>query len=205
MIPDALAQSIQRGTLAYTYRGVPMWKNPLDLAIYAKLIWEHPPATILEIGTNAGGSALWLADLLGTYRRGGVVISVDTNPPAGGIPDANAPLIIAQCSAHNLDEMTKFAEITHPLLVIEDADHYPETTAAVLNWWHKQSQPGEYIIIEDGNVAQLYPRVHRGGPLVAIREFLAAHPDCAVDRTYADYYGLNVTFNPEGYIRRGPV
>ncbi len=34
----------------------------MDLAIYARLMWELKPRTVIEVGTAKGGSALWLAD-----------------------------------------------------------------------------------------------------------------------------------------------
>jgi cephalosporin hydroxylase len=42
-----------------------------------------------------------------------------------------------------------------------------------------------------------------GGPLRAIHEFLARAGDrYEVDRTLCDYYGTNVTWNVDGYLRR---
>lgn len=201
-IPPALRDTIQRGTLAGSYRGVPMWKNPLDLALYQRLIWETKPRTIIEVGTNAGGSALWFADLLGVYGYDSVVLSIDVNPPAKkAIPDGGSPMIFIGGNGRNLDAALDCYE--HPILLVEDADHLPETTAAVLAWWHRNSLPGEYVVVEDGNVDGLYPGRHRGGPLLAIREFLARHPDeYEVDRGYTDFYGRNATFSPEGYIKR---
>lgn len=207
-IPPVLRDTIQRGTLASSYRGVPMWKSPLDLALYQRLIWETKPRTIIEVGTNAGGSALWFADLIGNYdRHNGTVVTIDINPLAEGtLPRGGAPVVVMTGSGRELDQVFKGDYrylIEHPVLLIEDADHLPETTAAVLAWWHRNSLPGEYAVVEDGNVEALYPGRHRGGPLLAIREFLARHPDeYEVDRGYTDFYGRNATFSPEGYIRR---
>ena len=77
----ALLQSIQAGTLTYSHRGVLMQKNPFDVALYQKLIWEIKPRTIVEVGSNAGGSALWLADLIGMFGIDGHVHSLDIKLP----------------------------------------------------------------------------------------------------------------------------
>jgi cephalosporin hydroxylase len=37
--------AFQAGTLAYTYRGITCLKNPIDLAIYTKLIWDLRPGS----------------------------------------------------------------------------------------------------------------------------------------------------------------
>ena len=58
-----LLDSIQNGTRAYMYKSTPCLKSPFDLALYQMLVWTEKPRTIIEIGSNAGGSALWLADL----------------------------------------------------------------------------------------------------------------------------------------------
>lgn len=215
-IPPALRDTIQRGTLAGSYRGVHMWKNPLDLALYQRLIWEAKPRTIIEVGTNAGGSALWFADLLGNYGGGGKVITIDINTiDWESVPQGGVPIIVINGDGRNLDEVIDNDRyivineglspdlIEHPILLVEDADHMPETTAAVLAWWHRNSLPGEYVVIEDGNVEALYPGRCHGGPLPAIRAFLAEHMgEYEVDTGYTDFYGKNATFSPEGYIRR---
>ena len=48
----------------YRYRGLELVKNPLDLALYSLLLEHGRPRTVIEIGSKAGGSALWFADLL---------------------------------------------------------------------------------------------------------------------------------------------
>ena len=60
-IPKHLLDSIQRGHFLYTYKGIPTFKNPFDWALYPILLWEVRPKTIIEIGSNQGGSAAWLA------------------------------------------------------------------------------------------------------------------------------------------------
>src|ERR1700758_3730405 len=75
------ASSIQRGALGYSYRGLSMLKNPFDVALYQKLIWQVKPRTIVEIGSYLGTSALWLADMLRLFDIDGCVLSVDIEPP----------------------------------------------------------------------------------------------------------------------------
>jgi cephalosporin hydroxylase len=38
--PPEFLRAFQAGTLGYTYKGIPCLKNPIDLAIYTKLIWD---------------------------------------------------------------------------------------------------------------------------------------------------------------------
>src|SRR5262249_46003739 len=42
--------NLQKGTLQYRYRGMPMLKNPIEVALYTQLVWDQKPRTIFEIG-----------------------------------------------------------------------------------------------------------------------------------------------------------
>src|SRR5262249_34994333 len=64
------------------YRDVPMLKHPVEVALYMRLIWETKPRTIFEIGSSAGGAAVWMSDLLKTFGIDGQIISIDLKPPA---------------------------------------------------------------------------------------------------------------------------
>ena len=61
-LPYELLMKIQQGTMAYRHRGVPLLKNPFDLALYPLLLERARPRTLIEIGSYSGGSALWFAD-----------------------------------------------------------------------------------------------------------------------------------------------
>jgi cephalosporin hydroxylase len=67
VIPSYLLGSIQRGHFLYTYKGIPTLKNPFDWALYPMLLWEVRPNRIIEVGSNQGGTAAWLADTMRTY------------------------------------------------------------------------------------------------------------------------------------------
>jgi cephalosporin hydroxylase len=47
-----------------------------------------------------------------------------------------------------------------------------------------------------------YAHIYDGGPLRAIQEFLPAHPEFEIDRSYCDFFGHNNTWNVNGYLRR---
>ena len=65
-------------------------------------------------------------------------------------------------------------------------------------------QRDEYIVIEDGILtAMRVADSYDGGPLHAIHEFLArTGARYEIDRTLCDYFGPNVTWNVDGYLRR---
>ena len=46
------------------WRGLALRKYPVDIVIVQQLLWELKPATVFEMGTHEGGSALWMSDML---------------------------------------------------------------------------------------------------------------------------------------------
>ena len=195
-IPYDLLMKIQRGTMAYEYRGVPMLKNPFDLALYPLLLESAKPKTLIEIGSHKGGSAMWFAD----QRPGMQVISIDLTPPDVTHPNVR----FLRGDALRLDDVLDMQSIERPLLVVEDSNHFAQTTTAVLDFFDRWLQRGEYIVIEDGILtAMRVAEAYDGGPLRAIHEFLArTNGRYEIDRTLCDYFGTNVTWNVDGWLRR---
>ncbi|MFL6248236.1 MAG: CmcI family methyltransferase [Thermoanaerobaculia bacterium] len=199
-IPYELLMKIQRGTMNTRYRGLPMLKNPFDLALYTMLLERVQPATLIEIGTNAGGSALWFAD----QRSGMRVLSIDLVPPEGV---SHPSVRFLRGDARRLGDVLTpdvMRSLARPLLVVEDSSHFAGTTAAVLDFFDGWLRPGEYIVIEDGILtAMRVAEAYDGGPLRAIHEFLARSDGrYEIDGTLCNYYGRNVTWNVDGYLRR---
>jgi cephalosporin hydroxylase len=195
--------SIQKGVLNYKYKGRLCCKSPFDMALYQMLLAQLRPRTIIEFGTLEGGSALWFADQLRLLGVEGQIHSVDVNEPA---PIRDALVTFHKADVLRIDEYLPRAwigSLPKPLLIVEDAGHTYSMTMSVLEHVAPVVRSGEYIVVEDGimspmNAAHLYD----GGPLRATREFLKKHSEFEVDRTYCDYYGRNVTWNIDGYLRR---
>ena len=205
-IPESLLLSIQQAIHHYRYRGRQLVKSPFDLALYSMLLWDLRPGTIIEIGSKAGGGALWLGDTLRTFDIDCHVHSFDVVP----VTDVTAPNVtFHRGNGQNLeavigDEMA--ASFERPLLVIEDADHTFETTIAVLRFFHRHTAPGDYVVVEDGNLSDVYPALypnHSSGPHRAIRAFLDDHSeDYVIDAAYCDFFGYNATTCSNGFLRR---
>src|ERR1051325_3396019 len=199
-----LLMKIQKGTMAYQYRRVSLQKTPCDLALYPLLLGRTRPRTLIEIGSYQGGSAIWFADqasLLGLDLR---VLSIDLEVPA---TVARPSIDFLLGDAHKLGAVLPSSvmnTIERPLMVVEDSSHLAGTTAAVLEFFDTWLRPGEYIVIEDGILSDMrVAALYDGGPLRAIEAFLEKNDGrYEVDRGLCDYYGRNVTWNVNGYLRR---
>lgn len=198
-----LLMKIQQGAMSYQYRGVPLQKNPFDLALYTMLLDKLKPRTLIEIGSYQGGSALWFADQACVLGLDLQIISIDLKAPDTAIPAVK----FVQGDARDLASILPDSfmnTIPRPLIVIEDSSHMSKTTLAVLEFFDAWLRPGEYIVIEDGILSDM--RVedsYEGGPLRAIEMFLKTKAEkYTIDREFCDYFGKNVTWNVDGYLRR---
>ena len=175
--------------LATRSHGGRMLKDPFDIAIYMRLFWEADPRTVIEIGSSIGASAVWFSDLVPEAT----VYSVDIAPPADSLPRIK----FLRGDGRKLSQVFSadfLAKLPRPLLVIEDADHSEETTAAVLDFFAPVLVPGEFIVVED--------TLYWPGALVAVQKFLEAHAEFVIDERYCDMYGYNLTWNCNGWLRK---
>jgi cephalosporin hydroxylase len=208
VLPQGLLRGIQNGTMHYKYKDVPTYKSPFDLALYQLLLWEQKPRTLFEIGSKWGGSALWFADVLKNYGIDYSIHSID-------IEQLDRPEIprvtFYRGDGRNLSAtfpLEFLQRMPRPIMVIEDADHRPATTLSVLRFFDNWLKPGEYIVIEDGIVDDLFKdssvmAALDGGPRPAITEFLRDRGSgYEIDTRLCDYFGANLTWNVNGYLRR---
>lgn len=195
---------LQQAHHQYTYKDVLLLKNPFDLALYPKLLWALKPRTILEIGSKSGGSAIWFGDLLNSFGIEGRVYSLDIVKVA----EVSHPRVLfMEADGRNLQATLSrefLSALPRPWLVIEDADHSYETSIAVLNFFDPLLEPGEYIVVEDGIISDLnQDPAANSGPHRALKEFLGNRgDDYEIDAAYCDFFGYNVTWCTNGWLRK---
>jgi len=199
-IVDFDVYSIYLGHHKVTYRGVEAIRCPFDYLIYQMIICELKPDLVIEIGTNKGGGALYLADLMNSSGHG-VVHTIDIFNAHDPLLD-NHPRITTFVQGWQQYDLYE-AKNTSKVLVIEDSSHYYDNTLAVMQKFAQVVTPGSYLIVEDGIVNELgLEKKYDGGPLRAIREFLRTHQEFSVDKKWSNLFGNNATFNVKGYLYR---
>lgn len=180
--------------------GVHVAKCPLDLWIYQELVVDLRPDLVIETGTAAGGSALFIAscmDLVGTGR----VLTIDiTEWPHRPTHDrityvagsSTAPEVVARAAAE--------AENASVVMVTLDSKHSRDHVLAELRAYSPLVTPNSYLIVEDTNInghpvlAEFGP-----GPHEAAEIFLTECDDFVPDPAQEKFY---MTFNPRGFLRR---
>lgn len=162
---------------AFRWRGIPCFKTVYDLAIYAMLIDELRPATIIELGSGAGGSAMLFADLCTSLGLATRIISVDQEA-VQGFSDARVTFIQSECAGW-LEAMARSnTELARPCLLVED--FHGELSGFFKNI-DSILKAGDYLVIEDSNPKQS-----------AIAQTIAGL-SYAVDTKYTDFFGINCT------------
>lgn len=180
------------------WRGVQLIKCPFDLQVYQELIWNVRPTLIIETGTHAGGSALFLADMLSLTGQGRV-ITIDIQKIQ--LTDPRITFHVGSSISPETEEYLK-QEITpdDTVMVILDSAHDPEFVYKEMTMYAPLVTVGSYLIVEDSNVAG-HP-VHDNtdsDPWQAIHKFLEERDDFVIDTNCERFL---VTQNPCGYLRK---
>lgn len=179
------------------WKGVPLIKDPFDLALYPLLLWELKPRTIFEVGSYLGASAVWIADLTQSMGFDCEIHSYDLDLSRVRVEHPRVRFHTVDCMKPEgfLPQGAPkdwLKTLPHPWLLIEDAH---VNTRGVLEFFHPFLKSGDYWVIED---TAFILEKHD-----AMRAFFSSHSESyRVDTRFTDLYGYNSTFNFNGYVKR---
>jgi cephalosporin hydroxylase len=165
-----------------SWKGIALGKSVYDFALIPMIIWENKPATILEIGSGEGASAVWMADLCKSYNLPTRVYSIDIEPPN----ITHDRVIFAKGDSRGINNTMFDVEVLpHPWLIVEDAH---VTVNEVMKYFAKHMHRGDYIIIEDSRSK--------------MQRTLEVPSALLVDTYYCDYFGRNATSSVNTILRK---
>jgi cephalosporin hydroxylase len=181
------------------WMGVPCLKCPLDLWCYQEILVETRPDLIIETGTHAGGSALFLAHMCDLLDHGHVAtidLQEQARPAHGRISYVRG----SSSEQETIDDALACLPEADRILVILDSDHSERHVTKELELLAPCVSPGSYVIVEDTNINghPAYP-TFGPGPFEAVQKFLAANPSFAIDASREKFL---MTFNPKGFLKR---
>jgi cephalosporin hydroxylase len=176
------------------YKGLFHCKTPFDMALYTMLLWEQKPATIVELGSFHGGSALWFADQLGTITGGGAVHSFERYAELVSRRAVHPRLTFHQADLADPGALDPalLGTLAHPWLVVDDAH---ANVCEVLRALDRCIRPGDYYVVEDITADFESARYEALGLTLDELGYL-------VDTAYTDNFGLNLTCAPNGWLRK---
>ena len=182
------------------WMGYPVLKTPADLWSYQEILCETKPDLVIETGTYASGTTLYIAQMMDLIGKGRIVsIDIQELPVRARHPS------ITYLTGSSADPMVARSAAAHlapgeSCLVILDSDHTHAHVARELELFAPLVTVGSYLIVEDSNVNghPVYPSFGPG-PYEAISDFLRGHPSFVPDRSREKFL---VSWNPNGYLRR---
>lgn len=181
------------------YRGVPTWKNVLDLWVYQEIIWETGVEAVIEIGARHGGTTLWLSDQLRNFRgASATVISIDLERPARELP-GNVHFICGDSIAPETVREVEAIWARRKTLVIADGNHAADHVLEEMRLYAPLIPVGSYFIAEDGIVDVMDWKAYTPGPMIAAQRFLAENDEFEVDRAREKFL---LTYAPGGFLKR---
>lgn len=194
-------KDIDAGHHRVTYKGIPAIKCPFDYVLYQMLVMQLKPDLIIEIGTNKGGTTLYLADLLLLNGKGEIhTIDLPSNKEDSMLHQ-HPQVKVFKTGYEGYD--TSAAKAFETVMVIEDGSHMYEDVLKTMYTFAPLVSNGSYLIVEDGIVTELgKEQLFNGGPQKAIREFLTHEKKFSIDRQWCDFFGPNATFNVNGYLKK---
>ena len=194
-------EKIVNGHHKVTYRGIKMIKNPFDYLLYQMIINEVKPDLIIEVGTNHGGTALYMSDMLDLIGKGEIHTIDVTEYPMDErvINNKRIKRFLGGYQAYDLKNCEGYEKI----LVIDDGSHLYEHTLEILQKFQDVVTPDSYFIVEDGALIHIgLTKDYGGGPVRAIEEFLQTNNNYIIDRNWCDFFGNNATFNTNGFLKK---
>jgi len=195
-----------------TWLGIPIIQLPEDILMVQELIWKHRPYVIVESGVAHGGALILYASLLDLLGRGRVIgidieirkynrLAIESHPASRRI----ALIEGSSTDASTLEAVRARIQPGESVMVMLDSNHTRDHVRAELELYAPLVGPGGYIVVFDEVMPMVAdapngkPSWDVDNPLEAVRDFLAAHPDFEVDRSYER---LATTYCRSGFLRR---
>jgi cephalosporin hydroxylase len=190
-----------------SFLGVPCQKSVSDMWNYQEILVDLKPSVVLEMGTLRGGSTLYFAEILqliGTHSR---ILSVDIDQSVVDQRVRRHPRVeLLQCDTTSPMVASRFAELRlvygGRAFCIVDSDHTKQHVLGELMLLRSVTEPGDYVIVEDGNINGHPVLPDWGlGPYEALEEYLAQYPD-DYTRDLERERKFGFTFAPKGFLIR---
>ena len=166
MLSPVSMQNFAPGGEGSYWFGVHTLQNPVDAATIATVLWEVRPSLVIEIGTECGGSGVFLGQMLRMIGDGGKVLTYDALPVskrqcsgARGFDSAVWARLV-----HDGILESRVADITAPrerayvrsmaaaaarVLIIDDGDHFATPLIVHFVLFADLVSPGSYYLIQD--------------------------------------------------------
>jgi len=203
----------------FTWLGRPIVQLPEDMIRVQEVLFTLQPDVIVETGIAHGGSLVFYASLCKALDKGRVIgVDIEIRPHNRAAIEAHPlfpyiTLIEGSSTAPEVVNQVR-AQIKpgEKVFVMLDSNHTKAHVLAELEAYAPLVTPGSYIVAADGIMADIagqqrtQPDWTWNNPQEAAREFVAAHPDFAIEEPAwlfnESALSERVTYWPNAYIKR---
>ena len=189
------------------FLGVVTNKSVSDMWNYQEVLAELKPSLVVEFGTRFGGSALYFSVVGRAINPDLQVLSVDVShsevyPKV--LEDTSITLLTTSSSDPQVAEIIRQmrGQTSGSVFFILDSDHSCDHVLAELELLRDVVQPGDYVVVEDGNINGHPVLPDWGpGPSEALDVYFDRHPE-DYERDAARESKFGFTFAPGGFLVR---
>jgi cephalosporin hydroxylase len=169
---DALLIEATDNWSSVRWRGHRLWQNLFDLNVLSEHLLASTAEVVIETGTFAGGSAIFLADMMRLAGREPRVISIDLAPKA--TPAYPGVSYLAGRSSIDPAVAAAVADLVadRPAFVLLDSDHRAAHVLQELLLYAPFVGIGEYLLVQDGNMWSTLGLPLEETPIGGILQFL---------------------------------
>ena len=187
------------------FLGVPCYKSVSDMWNYQEILCELKPSLIVEFGTLFGGSALFFSMIGRSINADLKVLSVDIShenlEERARSDQAISFLNVSSIDPVVVKTITEMrSQVPGKVFFILDSDHRKAHVLAELESIRSVLEPGDYVVVEDGNVNGHPVMPGWGeGPKEAVTAYFEQYPeDYVMDTEREEKFGF--TFAPSGFL-----
>ncbi len=211
----------EKHVYTFNWMGRPILQLPEDMVRMQEAIFQVKPSVIVETGIAHGGSLIYNASLIKALDIHGRIIGVDIDIRAHNRKAIEEHFLfpyisMIEGSSIAPEVVSQVKGLIGPadtVMVFLDSNHTKDHVLGELEAYAELVTPGSYIVAADG-IMQDLADVPRGtdswdtdNPVTAVHEFLAHHPEFALESPPWLFNESNLssninTYYPDGWLRR---
>ena len=209
----------QKYPYTFSWMGRPIIQLPEDMIRAQEVIYRLKPDVIVETGVAHGGSLVYYASLCEAMGHGRIVgVDIEIRPHNRAAIEAHElfhRITLVEGDSVSPDIIGLVKEQIEPdsrVLVFLDSCHTKAHVRAELEAYCELVSPGSYIVATDGLMELVHdtprgePHWKTDHPMAAAAEFVAEHPDFALEQPDWPFnespLETNVTHWPGAWLRR---
>lgn len=194
------------------WKGIRFFQAPQDALVIQQLIWNVQPDLLIEIGTHAGGSAVFLSEVMQSYNPQASIVTMDPDPShidPNGLLLKTPTIKYLQGMSHdpNIYQQVQAACVGRKkVMVMHDGDHSYEGVLRDIALYDPLVSVGSYMIVQDTSLDRTAPG-SMNGALRAIQAFVSTPGGKGYGRYGIDkaYEYLMFSTNHNGYLKKVAV